>query len=63
MLSLMVCHIHMGCERSENADKLTKHGGFGFFPLQCPLPSYLYEPQKSIFVLFKSYKILPFATP
>lgn len=32
MLSLMVRHIHMGCERSENADKLTKHGGFGFFP-------------------------------
>lgn len=35
----------------------------GFFFLQCPLPPYLYEPQKSIFVLFKSYKILPFATP
>lgn len=63
MLYLMVRHIHMGCERSEIAEKLTKHDGFWFFFLQCPLPPYLYEPQKSIFVLFKSYKILPFATP
>lgn len=31
MLSLMIRHIHMGCERSEIAEKLTKHDVFGFF--------------------------------
>lgn len=34
MLYLMVRHIHhvhMGCERSEIAEKLTKHDGFWFF--------------------------------
>lgn len=34
MLSLMIRHIHMGCERSEIAEKLTKHDVFGVvFPV------------------------------
>lgn len=32
MLSLMVRHVHTGYERSEIAEKLTKHEGYGFFP-------------------------------